>query len=141
MIKRTDTYPRRYIEPGVLKPYKEIIKSCICPDSGSLNYIGAQKAIEAYQTIGDDFGVLELMVFYVEKGNEFTSELGTIDEEFYENIEDMFIKITEKLKLMESKYTDIFLPRLKAIVKEAENTPDYGYYDILEETLDHAFPE
>ena len=67
-----------------IKPYKEIIEQCLSLDyKKPINLSGAKKAISQYRkAVGDPKGILELMVLYVECGNNITCEYGDIDEKF-----------------------------------------------------------
>jgi hypothetical protein len=69
---------------------------------GTLRYSVAEKAINSYsKTSGDFEGKMELMLFYVENGVEFTNEYGDIDEEFYDKVTDMLEKFCNLLKTPE----------------------------------------
>lgn len=53
-----------------------------------------RKAISDYKKAsGDEVGVLDIMVYYVEMGTKFTLEYGDIYEEFYDSLESMFKKV------------------------------------------------
>jgi hypothetical protein len=70
-----------------LAPYKELISKAVYPDvmrNRPFQIAVAKSAISQYKrAIGDDRGLLELMVYFVEEGNQFTVDCGDIDEPFY----------------------------------------------------------
>ena len=52
----------------------------------------------------------------------------------------MFTQVVKTLQHSEQQTIDRFLPRLKAIVQQAEGM-GWGYYDAIADTLEDAFPE
>lgn len=93
-------------EPGILEAYKEIIKNEFFPEKGygTLRYAVAEKAINSYFKASGDFaGKMELMLFYVENGADFTNKYGDIDEKFYDKIGGMLEKFCTLLKTPEGK--------------------------------------
>ena len=77
-----------------IQDYKEIIRRGVYPDALSnerFDLRSARKAISDFKRACDDpSSVLELMVYYVEQGNQCTVDYGDIDEHFYSSIESMF---------------------------------------------------
>jgi hypothetical protein len=122
-------------EPGVLEAYREIIKNEFFPEKGhgTLRYSVAEKAIDSYsKTSGDFEGKLELMLFYVENGVDFTNEYGDIDEKFYNKIVDMLEKFCNLLKTPEGKpLYPRFTKRLFEIRKKSEGI-GWGFEDDVE---------
>ena len=122
-------------EPGVLEAYREIIKNEFFPEKGygTLRYSVAEKAIDNYwKALGNIEGKLELMLFYVENGVDFTNEYGDIDEEFYDKIVDMLEKFCILLKKPEGK---IFYPRFKKRLFEIRIKSEgigWGFEDDVE---------
>ena len=127
-----------------LAPYKKIISRALYPDvfdHETVSLATARKAISDFKKAsGDITGLLELMVFYVEQGNDFTLEYGDMDEQFYSSLESMFDGVIKLLLKSDQKLVDLFLPRLQTIVKKA-NGMGWGYYDYIAGSLDEAFPE
>jgi hypothetical protein len=127
-----------------LRPYKKTIQEALYPDvvhGEDLDLARGRKAINDYQkATNDPLGTLELMVHYVECGNQFTVEYGDIDEEFYVSVDTMFTQVVKTLQKSEQKVIDRFLPRLRTVVREAEGI-GWGYYDAIAETLEEVFPE
>jgi hypothetical protein len=141
---------RRFLEAkfalaAPLETYKEIIEDAVFPDvmkgTAPISFATARKAISDYKkATGDQKGVLELMVYAVERGNAFTVEYGDIDERFYNNLESLFRKTVLFLKTMDGPTTEAYLPRLTAVVEAADGI-GWGYYDGIADALAEAFPE
>jgi len=105
-----------------------------------LSFVPVRKAISDYKkATGDQNGVLELMVYAVECGNDFTVEYGDIDERFYDNLVSLFSKAAQLLKTMDAQTKDAVLPRLIAVVEKADGI-GWGYYDGISDALYGAFP-
>lgn len=100
-------------EPGILETYKEIIKNEFFPEKchGKLRYSVAEKAINIYSKASGDFeGKMELMLFYVENGVDFTNKYGDIDKRFYDKIVGMLEEFCTLLKTPEGR---TLYPRFK----------------------------
>jgi hypothetical protein len=127
-----------------LKRYKAIIHKNLFPDvmtgTAPLSFVPVRKAISDYKkATGDMKGVLELMVYAVECGNDFTLEYGDIDERFYDNLVSLFSKAVQLLKTMDAQTREITLPRLIAVVEKADGI-GWGYHDGISDALYGAFP-
>ena len=128
LINPIDTY-KDIIDEGLSLDYKKPI-----------NLAKSKKAITQYRkAIGDPAGLLELMVYYVECGNDLTVEYGDIDEKFYYSLESMFQKALQALTKFDEETTKEYLPRLQEIVDKAENI-GWGYYDSISFLLFDYFP-
>ncbi len=127
-----------------LAPYKKTIDECMYPDvygHKSIQISKAKKAISSYsKAVGDPLGEIELMVFFVECGNNFTLDFGDIHEGFYVALNGMYQRTIQKvLRLPEEQERD-FRQRLEKIMTSASGM-GWGYYDILYEDYYNAFPE
>lgn len=124
-----------------IEPYKEIIEESLSLDyKKPIDLARGKKAISQYRkAVGDPKGILELMVFYVECGNDLTVEYGDIDEKFYYSLESMFEKALQTLSKSDKETIEEYLPRLQDIVKKAEGI-GWGYYDTILELLYEYFP-
>ena len=126
-----------------IKPYKEIVEECLYPDpyeKQTLNMSRGKSAISQYRkAVGNPKGILELMVFYVECGNDFTCDYGDITEQFYCSLESMFNKALQTLAKSDQKTNEEFLPRLQSIVEKAKGI-GWGYYDQISCLLANYFP-
>lgn len=124
-------------------PYKHTIHQSLSPDvihGEDLDLARGRKAISDYKkATHDPVGTLELMVYYVECGNQFTVDYGDIDAGFYASLESMFTQVIKTLHHSDQETIDRFLPRLEDIVHQAQGI-GWGYYDTLTETLQAAFP-
>ena len=84
-----------YLSKNTLDIYEQIIGGALYPKIGKpLKLSMGRKAISDYKKAsGDEVGVLDIMVYYVEMGTKFTLEYGDIYEEFYDSLESMFKKV------------------------------------------------
>ena len=125
-----------------IKPYKDIIEQSLYPDpikNDPINLSNGRKAISRYKkAVGDPNGVLELMVYYVECGNQLTVDYGDIDEKFYNSLESMFIDVLKILMESKQETIDKYLPRLRNLVGKAKGI-GWGYYDNMSDYLFEAF--
>lgn len=133
----------RYLASGNrLEPYKKAIDDAIYPNvyqSKPIRVSVAKKAISQYtKATGDQAGTLELMLYFVERGNQFTIDFGDINEGFYSSLESMFERILETLKRSDPEVVERLLPRLVVIRDTAEGI-GWGYHDCLCEALAKAF--
>ncbi|ASA19484.1 DUF6155 family protein [Paenibacillus donghaensis] len=102
----------------------------------------AKKAITEFSKLTDDFSKqIDLMLFYVEQGVQFTTDYGDIDERFYNSMESVYSQLIGKLiDYDDIELYQVFQKRLKAAV---DNTYNYGwgFHDGLiseyGEILDH----
>ena len=100
-----------------LDAYKKIIRDCMYPDlmdNEPILISRAKKAISQYKrATGNSLGIIELMVFFVEQGNEFTLEYGDIDGDFYSSLERMFEKAVIEIKNLDEEAIQPFQERRK----------------------------
>lgn len=126
-----------------LGPYKKMIDESIYPDMYSnkpIRISAAKKAISQYaKATNDKAGTLELMVYFVERGTQFTVNYGDIHEAFYSSLESMFGRVLDILKRNDPEVIERFLPRLTAIRDNAAGI-GWGYHDYLRDALLGAFP-
>ena len=118
-----------------LQSYKSIIRRALCPapeKEQDLQLSKGRKAISDYRkAAGHPKELLELMVYYVECGNEFTLSYGDINEPFYNSLVSMFGDIIARLIKAQDEYLlQLFLPRLQSIVRSATGM-GWGYYDDI----------
>lgn len=99
---------------------------------GKLRLAEAKKEITAFKkATNDQFRTIDLMLFYVEQGVEFTNAYGDISEGFYTSMVKMFDQIAFDCDQDESLY-NIFSKRLEKVVSVA---PDgWGFQDALYES-------
>jgi hypothetical protein len=134
---------RYLVSENRLDSYKKAIDDAIYPNiyqSKPIRVSVAKKAIsQSTKATGDQAGTLELMMYFVERGNQCTVDFGDIDEGFYSSLESMFARILETLKRSDPEVVERLLPRLVAIRGAAEGI-GWGYHDYLCEALAGAFP-
>ena len=127
-----------------LTPYQKTIQEALYPDvihGEDLDLARGRKAINDYKkATNDPIGTLDLMTHYVECGTQFAAQYHYGVEELYEDLDEMFTRVVKTLQQSEQELIDTFLPRLRTIVREAEDI-GWGYDDAISETLEDAFPE
>ena len=129
-----------------LKSFKDKIYHALTPDVIENEYLEwdvADKAIQHYKlAAGDDFGITELLVFYVETANQFTLDYGDINEGYYESVEESFKKAIDHLLYMLKKKKNIkkYIARMRAVVKSTDGI-GWGYHDALCDMFYEAFGE
>ena len=100
-----------------LAPYKKRIQKAISPESGRYSLSKGRQAINEFKkATGNIHDTLELMLYYVHCGNNFTLELGDIDEPFYNSMESMFDSMVKKL--IQTKDNDLMVEFLEKMEKE-----------------------
>lgn len=126
-----------------LESYKQIIKDALHPyleENELLDIERAENAIARYSkaTAGVN-GETELMIFFVECGNNFTLSYGDIDEEFYDSMLLMYEKAIANAKELPPKEQDLFKERLREIMDSASGI-GWGYHDGLCDLYYETFP-
>lgn len=134
----------RFVRDGnALEPYKEVIEQYISPTEPwkhPVKLSQARKAISDYRkAVNDTEGLVELMLFYVECGVNFTLEFGNIDEPFYNSVEGMFFDGLKTLKSCEPDVVAKLLPRFTEAVRSTKGM-DWGFHDGLLDTFENHFP-
>lgn len=105
--------------------YKKIIKDQFFPERGDpeLRYSIMRKAITDFKKICRKPGnLVDVMLYYIENGVDFTIEYGDIDQDFYIRIENVFADTLEYI--FKNKIEDIFEERCLEIKL---NTGDIGF--------------
>jgi hypothetical protein len=127
-----------------LKSYKRIIQDAVHPyleDNEVLDLERAEDAIYRYSKAIDDVkGEAELLIFFVECGNNFTLRYGDIDEEFYDSMLTMYEKATVAVSELPLKEQNEFKERLIKI-RESASGIGWGYHDGLCNLYCTTFPE
>ena len=111
---------------------KKKIQDEFFPDRGmpKMRLTEAKKAITEFKKIaGDSNQVIDLMLFYVEMGTEFTSAYGDIDLKFYNNMLSMFDKVAGACDRDELLYKEL-KDRLYSCVTMSDGI-GWGYHDGL----------
>jgi hypothetical protein len=125
-----------------LQPFKAIIGASFYPITtlSKSRLARGCKAINDYKKAANDsLSTLELMVHDVECGTQLAGDVGDIAKWYYASVTSMFAQGLQTLRHSDHHTINCFLPRLEAIVNQAEGS-GWGYYDNLSEALDEAFP-
>ncbi len=125
-----------------LSPYKQRIDEALYPDVFSrkpIRIAAARKAITEYRrAAGDSGGLLELMIYYVERGTAFTADYGDIDEGFYSSIESMYDRFLTALEKGDAATKASFRRRAEAVVERAHGI-GWGFHDYLADRFADAY--
>jgi len=132
------------LSDDTLEPYKRIIQDAVHPyleDNEILDLERAEDAISRYSKAIDDVkGEAELLVFFVECGNNFTLSYGDIDGEFYDSMLTMYEKAIVAVSELPVKDQNAFKERLREIMDSASGI-GWGYHDGLCDLYCKTFPE
>jgi hypothetical protein len=92
----------------------------------------AKKAITEFNKLcNDHVKTLELMIYYVELGVEFTNDYGDINEQFYYSMESMYQNVLKKIRAERGRgLYNLYRDRLIAIVNNTEDI-GWGFHDQL----------
>ncbi|WP_041580772.1 DUF6155 family protein [Bacillus sp. 1NLA3E] len=97
---------------------------------GKLRLSDAKKTIKTFeQTTGDKQRTVDLMLFYVELGVEFTNTYGDIDASFYTNVGNMYEKVVSICD-DEEEYYHTFAGRLEKVVRDTVDV-GWGFHDYF----------
>ncbi|MBU4245664.1 MAG: DUF6155 family protein [Nanoarchaeota archaeon] len=117
-----------------IEHYKQKILSGFYKRSGwpQLKLSEAKRAISDFKKASKDNALLiDLMIFYVETGTEFTRKYGDIDERFYSSMETMYDDAVKLLnRIGDAVLIDKFRQRLEDIVTKTKGM-GWGYHDTL----------
>jgi hypothetical protein len=121
-----------------LEAYKKRIRRAISADPIRPLRLGeARKAVNEFKKASGQLeDTLELMLYYVACGNDFTLAFGDITESFYSSLESMFYSIVQMLiKQKDAGLAQAWLPKLE---REYNRVSDlgWGYADYLSECLE-----
>lgn len=124
----------------IFEVYKIKIQNVFSPDrlSGRLMLSEAKKAISDFKKLcNDEKFILDLMLYYVEMGVEFTNTYGDLYEEFYSSVEKMYWSVIEAInKHKDPRMFSVFSKRLKAVIDDTGGI-GWGFHD----NLNHMYHE
>ncbi|MBC3887398.1 hypothetical protein GH810_03625 [Acetobacterium paludosum] len=92
----------------------------------------AKALITDIKNIGDDEMGLELMLYYVECGNEFTNAYGDIDGPFYYSLTGMYAQFVNKLNAKSMVTYLKYQERINDLIASSSHI-GWGYGDYLAE--------
>lgn len=111
---------------------KKAITDEFFPSRGSakLRLNEAKKAITDFKKItGDNERTVDLMLYYVEIGTEFTNAYGDIDSRFYNSMISMYGKVVVECQKYETFFLT-FKDRLYKVIIDS-NRIGWGYHEAL----------
>lgn len=123
----------------LLDKYKAVVRHEFFPARGHGNarLSIARRAITDYKKVSDSAeGLIDLMLFYVEMGVQFTNTYGDINEAFYNSMESVYDQATKLIA--KHNLRDQFERRCQTIVKNSRST-GWGFHDTLSEIYDEIF--
>lgn len=125
----------------VLGAYKVRIKNEFFPARGygEARLAVAREAVTAYKRVSPPpASLVDLMLFYVEQGVEYTNTYGDINQSFYSSMETMYQRALQLITT--SQLRDEFEARCQQIVA-ATRQIGWGFHDTLSDTYDEYFPD
>lgn len=133
--KDVKTYYEFSINPNSTKAKddaKKIIGKCICPDINyDLKLREARKAITGFKKLSPvEKDIIDVMLFYVECGVNYTNAFGDIDEPFYNSIAGMFHDAC--ILIQKHNLQAIFKQRCLKMVTETDGI-GWGFHDEISE--------
>ena len=130
--------------PNRMDWYKKQVQFCVRPDLIGRDEVDLERGvalIEQYKVATDDLpGAIDLMLYFVEQGNQFTLDYGDIDSWFYEEMEEMFGKAVRILESHPEQLTDEVKARIRRICDETDGI-GWGYHDTLCDLAGRVVPE
>ena len=126
-------------EAVVREKYKAVIKNEFFPARGfgQARLSIARKAVSEYRKVSrSKASLVDLMLYYVEIGVEFTNTYGDIDEAFYESMGNMY-KWAVKL-IVDNEIGELYEKRCRGIVEDTSGI-GWGFHDWLSDMYDENF--
>ena len=137
-------HARFSVGDDLISPYKKIVGNSMHPDifkDEPVKISRAKKAISDYsKATGDEIGIIDIMIFFVESGNNYTLQIGDIDQEFYNSLCSMYAKAVENVISLPEGEQEEFRERLRMIMESSLGI-GWGYHDDLCDSYYKAFPE
>jgi len=136
-------HARFFDDNAILLRYKEIISNCLYPDvldyENDFDFDRAKKVIKDYaKATGKEEGITDLMIHYVECGNQFTLDCGDMNEYFYDDLIEMYDKASKAVLKLPQEKQEPFRKRLEKIMRSADGI-GWGYYDELCDIYNEVF--
>lgn len=131
-------------DASALDRYKSHIKRYLAPHepwkpSQQISIREAKKAISDYKKASSNaINLIDLMVYYVECGTDFSCEFGDMDETYYASLESMFDKAVTLMKKQDPYEVEDFIRRLESVIQNAKSF-GWGYYDTISVILEEAY--
>ena len=118
---------------AVLEIYRQRIVEQFFPKRGfaKLKLAEARKAIRDYKKArGNLEGAIDLLLTYLENGNDFTLQFGDIDERFYDSLCSVMDELASVLKAQGSDAYEKVADRLAQLSFDADGL-GWGYSDHI----------
>jgi hypothetical protein len=131
--KSVREYLDYYLKPNEnasLETFKVKVREAFYPKRGfGLKLAAGKKAISDFRKLSPTMeSLIDLMIYYVECGVEFTNDYGDINENYYLSLERTF---RDALSLIDKHLLhDSFKDRVLMILDETENI-GWGFHDTL----------
>jgi hypothetical protein len=128
-------------EAEIAEGYKKTIKDEFFPARGygQARLSVARKAVNDFKKLcNSPEAWVDIMLFYVEQGVEFTTAYGDIDEPFYNSMESMFEKALELVQ--KHDLYDFTRIRSQQILRDTSGM-GWGFHDMLSEIYAETFEE
>ena len=136
-----DTQLNTLTEEDYFQQQKAIIQNEFFPRNGfgDGRLSVARKAVMDFKKLfGMKDNLIDLAVFYVEKGVQYTCSYGDISESFYNSMEGMYLKALEWMK--ELNLLEVYKDRMESICY-ATSGIGWGFHDQLCYTFDEFYDE
>ncbi|HEY5583179.1 MAG TPA: DUF6155 family protein [Ruminiclostridium sp.] len=121
----------------IFETYKNKVHDVFFPENMKAQFkIGeARKAVSDFKKLcTDEIFVIDMMLYYVEMGVEFTNTYGDISESFYSSVENMYQSVIDSInKHKDSEIFNMLSWRLKAVVDDTSGI-GWGFHDSLSDT-------
>jgi len=128
-----------------VRAFKKIIEESVYPEHPEYSSVAgmaiAVRIFDAYKKSGgNQEGLIDLMLFFVECGSQFTIDYGDIDEDFYTVLEDVFEEVLVLIKKSNIEIFERYRERLYCIAEETREI-GWGYGDQIRDLLIMNFPD
>ena len=126
-----------------IEAYRRIVDECMYPDTRrrwSLEVAQAKRAVREYEKASGDLrGTADLMVYFVERGVEFCSDHGYVEDALQGALLRMYAQVIHAVQSLPKPVLGVFRERLAAVVKSAEYDP--VFWEAVREIYDDAFDQ
>jgi hypothetical protein len=127
-------HARLHLGGDPIQKYRQIIDKCMYPNADRghpIQIAKAKKAIGEYRkAVGDPRGQIDLMLHFVERGNQFTLDYGDINGPFYDSLISMYEQAAEAVLDLPDGERQPFRKRLEDLL-DASDGMGWGYHDSL----------
>lgn len=123
----------------IIDEYKKRIKREFFPErgfGGGRPSVGKAPILQFLKISSNPEHLIDLMLYYVEQGVQYTIAYGDIDESFYESMESVFEDALDLIK--ENDLYDHFHSRCKKIMTDT-NGMGWGFGDYIEELFEKYY--